>query len=30
MSLRVTIREPLKKIVMTYKIYFSDGVRGPR
>jgi len=29
-SLRVLIREILKKTVMTYKIYFGDGARGPR
>ena len=30
MSLRVTIREALKKNVMTCKIYFSGVARGPR
>jgi hypothetical protein len=27
-SLRVSIREILKKTVITYKIYFSDGAGG--
>jgi hypothetical protein len=29
-SLRVSIREIRKINAMTYKIYFNDGVRGPR